>query len=54
MTKILSADMPSTTNTMARCKAAKFVIPQTFLYKTKVIGNEKRIVQIATAPIKKD
>lgn len=54
MTKILSADIPSTTKIIVRCKAPTFPIPITYLYITKVIGNEKRIVQTAMVPTKKD
>ena len=43
---MLSAEIPSTTNTTIRCRELTFVMPMIILYITRVIGNEKRIMLI--------
>ena len=53
-TKMLSADMPSTTNVTIKCSELKFVIMSIFLYITSVIGNEKRIMDIDVVLTKAD
>jgi hypothetical protein len=50
---MLSAEIPSTTKTTIRCSELILVTLMTCLYKTSVIGKEKRIIDIDEEVIKK-